>query len=106
MECTQLVPLSDDWEGAPIDHAYTSHYGDAHYKEGDHPTSTQPRRREDPLHPGACSRVGLTSVNSATLHHVGAAGWSGRGKVLIPNPEYKGKCHTESTSSNLTPRVQ
>jgi hypothetical protein len=30
----------------------------------------------------------------------------GRGKVLIPNPEYKGKGRTESTSSNLTPRVQ
>jgi hypothetical protein len=30
----------------------------------------------------------------------------GRGKVLIPNPEYKGKGHTESASSNLTPRVQ
>jgi hypothetical protein len=30
----------------------------------------------------------------------------GRGKVLIPNPEYKGKCRTESASSNPTPRVQ
>jgi hypothetical protein len=30
----------------------------------------------------------------------------GHGKVLIPNPEYKGKGHTESASSNLTPRVQ
>jgi hypothetical protein len=30
----------------------------------------------------------------------------GRGKVLIPNPEYKGKGHTESASSNPTPRVQ
>jgi hypothetical protein len=29
----------------------------------------------------------------------------GRGKVLIPNPEYKGKGRTESASSNLTPRV-
>jgi hypothetical protein len=35
-------------------------------------------------------------------HRVGV----GRGKVLIPNPEYKGKGHTESASSNLTPRVQ
>jgi hypothetical protein len=26
--------------------------------------------------------------------------------VLIPNPEYKGKGHTESASSNPTPRVQ
>jgi hypothetical protein len=26
--------------------------------------------------------------------------------VLIPNPEYKGKGHTELASSNLTPRVQ
>jgi hypothetical protein len=26
----------------------------------------------------------------------------GRSKVLIPNPEYKGKGHTESASSNLT----
>jgi hypothetical protein len=30
----------------------------------------------------------------------------GRGKVLIPNPECKGKGRTESASSNLTPRVQ
>jgi hypothetical protein len=30
----------------------------------------------------------------------------GCGKVLIPNPEYKGKGHTESASSNPTPRVQ
>jgi hypothetical protein len=28
------------------------------------------------------------------------------GKVLIPNPEYKGKGRTESASSNSTPRVQ
>jgi hypothetical protein len=27
------------------------------------------------------------------------------GKVLIPNPEYKGKGHTESASSNPMPRV-
>jgi hypothetical protein len=30
----------------------------------------------------------------------------GHGKVLIPNPEYKGKGHTKSASSNPTPRVQ
>jgi hypothetical protein len=30
----------------------------------------------------------------------------GRGKVLIPNPEYKGKGRTESSSSNPIPRVQ
>jgi hypothetical protein len=30
----------------------------------------------------------------------------GHGKVLNPNPEYKGKGCTESASSNLTPRVQ
>jgi hypothetical protein len=30
----------------------------------------------------------------------------GRGKVLIPNPEYKRKGRTESASSNPTPRVQ
>jgi hypothetical protein len=30
----------------------------------------------------------------------------GHGKVSIPNPEYKGKERTESTSSNPTPRVQ
>jgi hypothetical protein len=29
----------------------------------------------------------------------------GRNIVLIPNPEYKGKGHTESASSNLTPRL-
>jgi hypothetical protein len=30
----------------------------------------------------------------------------GHGKVLIPNPEYKGKGRTELASSNPTPRVQ
>jgi hypothetical protein len=30
----------------------------------------------------------------------------GHGKVLIPNPEYKGNGHTESVSSNPTPRLQ
>jgi hypothetical protein len=30
----------------------------------------------------------------------------GHGKVLIPNPEYKVKGHTESASSNPTPMVQ
>jgi hypothetical protein len=30
----------------------------------------------------------------------------GRGKVLIPNTEYKGKCLTKSASSNPTLRVQ
>jgi hypothetical protein len=30
----------------------------------------------------------------------------GCGKVLIPNPEYKGKGCTELASSNPTPRVQ
>jgi hypothetical protein len=30
----------------------------------------------------------------------------GCGKVLIPNPEYKGKGRTESASSNPTLRVQ
>jgi hypothetical protein len=30
----------------------------------------------------------------------------GRGKVLIPNPEYKGKGRTESASSNPRPRVE
>jgi hypothetical protein len=30
----------------------------------------------------------------------------GRGKVLIPNPEYKGKGRTELASSNPTPRLR
>jgi hypothetical protein len=30
----------------------------------------------------------------------------GHGKVLIPNPEYKGKCRIESTSKNLTLRLR
>jgi hypothetical protein len=30
----------------------------------------------------------------------------GRGKVLIPNPEYKGKGHTELASSNPTLRLR
>jgi hypothetical protein len=30
----------------------------------------------------------------------------GHGKVLIPNPEYKGKVHTDLASSKSTPRVQ
>jgi hypothetical protein len=33
-------PLCNEREGAPIGHAYTSHYGDPHSEEGDHPTST------------------------------------------------------------------
>jgi hypothetical protein len=32
---------SDDREGAPISHAYTSHYRDPHSEEGDHPSSTR-----------------------------------------------------------------
>jgi hypothetical protein len=31
---------------------------------------------------------------------------AGYGKVLIPNPDYKGKGHTKSASSNPTARVQ
>jgi hypothetical protein len=31
---------------------------------------------------------------------------AGRGKVLIPNPEYKGKGHTKLASLNPTPMVQ
>jgi hypothetical protein len=40
--------------------------------------------------------------------YIGLEQWIGvgRGKVLIPNPKYKGKCHTESAPSNPTPRVQ
>jgi hypothetical protein len=33
-------PSSNDREGASIGHAYTSHYGDPHSKEGDRPVST------------------------------------------------------------------
>jgi hypothetical protein len=33
-------PSFDEWEGALIGHAYTSHYGDAHSEEGDHQMST------------------------------------------------------------------
>jgi hypothetical protein len=34
--------------------------------------------------------------------------WTGVGysKVLIPNPDYKGKGHTESISSNPAPRIE
>jgi hypothetical protein len=52
------------------------------------------------------SRVELTSIESTALHPVRQWVGVGRGKVLIPNPEYKGKGHTESASSNLTPRLQ
>jgi hypothetical protein len=31
--------LAHDQEGSPICHAYTSHYGDPHSEEGDHPMS-------------------------------------------------------------------
>jgi hypothetical protein len=37
------------------------------------------------------------------------SGWQvgvGYDNVLIPNPDYKGKGHTDSASSNPTPRVQ
>jgi hypothetical protein len=42
------------------------------------------------------------------LPYIASVQWVGVGcgKVLIANPEYKGKGHTESASSNLTPRVQ
>jgi hypothetical protein len=45
---------------------------------------------------------------SSPLPYIVLGQWVGVGcgKVLIPNPEYKGKGHTESASSNLTPRVQ
>jgi hypothetical protein len=33
-------PPSNDREGAPLGHAYMSHYGDPHSEEGDHPVST------------------------------------------------------------------
>jgi hypothetical protein len=41
-------------------------------------------------------------------HYIVLGRWVGAGydKVLIPNPDYKGNCHTESASSNLTSRVQ
>jgi hypothetical protein len=35
-----FFPSSDNQEGAPIGHVYTSHYRDSHSKEGDHPAST------------------------------------------------------------------
>jgi hypothetical protein len=41
-------------------------------------------------------------------HYIVSGQWVGLGcgKVLIPNPEYKGKCCTESASLNPTLRVQ
>jgi hypothetical protein len=63
-------------------------------------------RRDDPLHLGACSRVGLASAESTTLHSIRVAVGLRCDRVLIPNPEYKGKGRTESASSNPTPRVQ
>jgi hypothetical protein len=41
-------------------------------------------------------------------HYILSRQWVGAGysKVLIPNPDYKRKGHTESTLLNLTPRVQ
>jgi hypothetical protein len=97
--CSCSFPSSDDREGAPIDHAHASFYGGPHSEQGDHPASTSgpveqqrpwpssgeawcpgcshPQRREDLLHPGACSHVGLTTVKSTTQHCVRAVGWSG-----------------------------
>jgi hypothetical protein len=37
---SRSFPSSNDRECAPIGHAHTSHYGDSHSEEGDHPTST------------------------------------------------------------------
>jgi hypothetical protein len=54
MERARLVlfPSSDDRELAPIDHAYTSHYGDPYSEEGDHLASTRgpfEQQRRQPL---------------------------------------------------------
>jgi hypothetical protein len=48
------------------------------------------------------------SPPSTPLPHIVSVQWVGVGcgKVLIPNPEYKGKGCTESASSNPKPRVQ
>jgi hypothetical protein len=64
------------------------------------------RKVTTPRHPGTCSHVRLTSTEPTMLHCVRAVGWSGHGKVLIPNPDYKAKGCTELASSNPTPRVQ
>jgi hypothetical protein len=42
------------------------------------------------------------------LRYIVAGQWVGvgRGKVLVPNPEYKGNGRTESAPLNPTPRVQ
>jgi hypothetical protein len=119
---------SDDREGAPISHAYTSHYGDPHSEEGDHPASTcVPSSSSDDhlslvkhdarvdLNPGGV-RIRYTqepafmsdSPLSCPLPYIVSGQRVGVGcsKVLIPNPKCKGKGCPESASSNLTPRVQ
>jgi hypothetical protein len=50
----------------------------------------------------------LDSPPSSSLLYTMLGQWVGvgRSKVLIPNPEYKGKGLIESASSNPTPRVQ
>jgi hypothetical protein len=41
-------------------------------------------------------------------HYIVSLQWvgAGYGKVLIPNPDYKGIVHTESASLKLTPRLR
>jgi hypothetical protein len=48
------------------------------------------------------------SPPSSSPRYIVSGQWVGvgHGKVLIPNPKYKGKGRTELTSSNPTPRVQ
>jgi hypothetical protein len=48
------------------------------------------------------------SPRSSPPPYIVSGQWVGVGhdKVLIPNPEYKGKVRNASPSSNLTPRVQ
>jgi hypothetical protein len=110
-------PLSDDREEALIGQAYTSHYGDPHSEEGDRPVSTcgpfeQQRRR--PRNGEAWIRytqepaLVVESPPPSPSRYIMSGQQVGAGydKVLIPNPDYKGKDRTELASSNLTPRVQ
>jgi hypothetical protein len=67
------------------------------------------------LNPG-CARIHYTQEPAlmselpplSPPHYIVSGQWvgAGYGKVLIPNPDYKGKGCTESASSNPTSRVQ
>jgi hypothetical protein len=71
-QCTKAPLVPEAVERARL--MLFPHYRDPHSKEGDRPASTCgpfEQQHEDLLHPGARSRVGLTSAESVALHCAG-----------------------------------